>query len=114
MKHRGGRDKTTEYVFDGASGTQSDYGSNQPMIQQIASGSRAIIPPNVACGPTPFSSFGNDSFLHKLNSSSIGISGNFGVVNTSGFGANQSTSNLFGGVDDSLNKPTLGSKRNKH
>lgn len=51
MKHRG-RDKIVESIYDGS----SNVDGSQPIIQQIASGCRAIIP-NVACGPTPFSSF---------------------------------------------------------
>lgn len=53
MKHRG-RDKVIENIYDGGNNSTTD--GSQPIIQQIASGCRAIIP-NVACGPTPFSSF---------------------------------------------------------
>ncbi|XP_055318777.1 nuclear pore complex protein Nup58 isoform X2 [Sitodiplosis mosellana] len=54
MKHRG-RDKVN--IYDGGNNSAAD--GSQPIIQQIASGCRAIIP-NVACGPTPFSSFRNE------------------------------------------------------
>lgn len=106
MKHRG-RDKAIENIYDGAS---SNADITHPMIQQIASGCRAIIP-NVACGPTPFSSFPNDA-------STSGISAGFNVANSSGaFGTSQNASgfgasgSLFG--DFNLSKPPLGSKRAK-
>lgn len=57
MKHRG-RDKVVESVYDGGN---SNADGSQPIIQQIASGCRAIIP-NVACGPTPFSSFRSEPY----------------------------------------------------
>lgn len=111
MKHRGHRDRVSENIYDGAS---SSADISQPMIQQIASGCRAIIP-NVACGPTPFSSFPTDSY--KLNLSS-GISSGFNVTgNANNFGSNQATTSfgatgsLFG--DFNLSKPPLGSKRAK-
>lgn len=59
MKHRG-RDKVVESVYpDGGNSSNTD--GSLPIIQQIASGCRAIIP-NVACGPTPFSSFRNEPY----------------------------------------------------
>lgn len=57
MKHRG-RDKVIESVYE--SGNTNTDGP-LPIIQQIASGCRAIIP-NVACGPTPFSSFRQEPY----------------------------------------------------
>lgn len=57
MKHRG-RDRVIENVYDGGNSTAD---GSQPIIQQIASGCRAIIP-NVACGPTPFSSFRTEPY----------------------------------------------------
>lgn len=65
MKHRG-RDKVVESHYDG--GNSNADGSQPPIIQQIASGSRAIIPGNVACGPTPFSSFRTEPYgtLHSF------------------------------------------------
>lgn len=51
MRHRG--QNRVENVYDGGN---SNTDGSQPIFQQIPSGSRAIIP-NVACGPTPFSSF---------------------------------------------------------
>lgn len=100
MKHRG-RDKAIENIYDGSS---SNADISQQMIQRIASGCRAIIP-DVACGPTAFSSFPSDSY--KLNLTSD-IPGSFNVPgNTSAF-ANQST--LF---DFNSSKPPLGSKRAK-
>lgn len=109
MKHRG-RDKAIENIYDG--GSNADL--TQPMIQQIASGCRAIIP-NVACGPTPFSSFPADTYKSNL---SAGISSGFNVTgNTGVFGSNQNPTgfgaagSLFG--DFTLSKPPLGSKRAK-
>lgn len=124
MKHRE-KDKTIVNIYESAGGELID--SNQPMLQRLqTSGSRAIIP-NIACGPTPFSSFGiNQSVLNK---SLLGNSGNFnsntgwntsGTNPTSGFtfGAGAGGSGgLFGGStgDDSYNlqRPPLGTKRNK-
>lgn len=58
MKHRGRDNKVIESICD--SGNSNNDGS-LPIIQQIASGCRAIIP-NVACGPTPFSSFRTEPY----------------------------------------------------
>lgn len=106
MKHRG-RDKAIENIYDGAS---SNADITHPMIQQIASGCRAIIP-NVACGPTPFSSFPADPSTSGI-STGFNVTNNYGAFgasqNTSGFGASGS---LFG--DFNLSKPPLGSKRAK-
>lgn len=137
MKHRG-KDKTVVNIYESAGG---DFGDNtQPMIQKIASGSRAIIP-NVACGPTPFSSFGANQFaashLNKLNTSNANTIGSstayntnantsswglgnanqnpYQSGNTSGFNLGTATSFFGGSNDDSfLQKPPMGSKRNKH
>lgn len=106
MKHRG-RDKAIENIYDGGS---SNADITHPMIQQIASGCRAIIP-NVACGPTPFSSLTTDPLTSGISSgfNVTSSSGAFGTSqNTSGYGASGS---LFG--DFNLSKPPLGSKRAK-
>lgn len=88
MKHRG-RDKVLDSYHDGASST-AEY-THQPI--QIASGYRAIIP-NVACGPTPFSSIGIEPYgsLNRLNASAVTAAAAGG---TPGFGA-PSGSTLFG------------------
>lgn len=62
MKHRG-RDKVVEsggVYTDGTNSSNTNDGTLS-ITQQIASGCRAIIP-NVACGPTPFSSFRNEPY----------------------------------------------------
>lgn len=64
MKHRG-RDKVFESVYTD-NGNNSNNDGSLPIIQQIASGCRAIIP-NVACGPTPFSSFRNEPYGMHLS-----------------------------------------------
>lgn len=115
MKHRG-RDKAHEnFSHDSASNT----GENPSQSIQFASGYRAIIP-NVACGPTPFSSFGSEPYgnLHKLNSSASAIQSGFGVMNnnsTNTFGTNPNPGfgTYFGDKNYGLSNSALGSKRAK-
>lgn len=121
MKHRG-KDKTIN-IYDNVSG--NDYigggggSSNQPMIQQIAAGSRAIIQ-NIACGPTPFSSFGANQFNANLNKNLAGNTPawNPSNPNASNLGSGSASGSFFGntGGDDSykLQNPPIGTKRNKH
>lgn len=128
MKHRG-KDRASVNVYDSAA---SDFGAdvNQPLIQQIASGSRAIIP-NIACGPTPFSSFGVNRFgvTQRTNpgagstafdtaaSNAWNLGGSTGISQAStglNFGPAPGGS-LFGGLNDSykLQDPPIGAKRAK-
>lgn len=117
MKHRG-KDKTIN-IYDNVAG--KEYGDNQPMIHQIASGSRAIIQ-NIACGPTPFSSFGANQYNANLNKNLTGgLTSAWNVSNTSASnlgGGGGASGSFFGntGGDDSykLQSPPIGSKRNKH
>ncbi|XP_031637892.1 nuclear pore complex protein Nup58 isoform X2 [Contarinia nasturtii] len=115
MKHRG-RDKVmVESIYDGGNSSTAD--GSQPIIQQIASGCRAIIP-NVACGPpfsgpTPFSSFRTDPY---------GITSTLGMTSgsTNAFAATAAaTQNGFGtmgslfGDNSLLNGSAFTSKRAK-
>lgn len=117
MKHRG-KDKTIN-IYDSVAG--KEYGDNQPMIQQIASGSRAIIQ-NIACGPTPFSSFGANQYNGNLNKNLTGgLTSAWNASNTSASnlgGGGGASGSFFGNIagDDSykLQNPPIGTKRNKH
>lgn len=128
MKHRE-KDKSIVNIYESAGGERND--SSQPMFQRLqTSGSRAIIP-NVACGPTPFSSFTvNQAATSQLNKSllgnttGVGGSSNFNAgggwnasgTNPAGFNFGGGGGGLFGGASDdsyNLQKPPLGTKRNK-
>lgn len=116
MKHRG-KDKTIN-IYDSVTG--NEYGeSNQPMIQQIASGSRANIQ-NIACGPTPFSSFGANQFNANLSKNLTGNTSawNLSNQNASNLGGSGATTSFFGntGGEDSfkMHNSPIGTKRNKH
>lgn len=127
MKHRE-KGTTIVNVYEGA-GSEFD---NQQLTQRFHSTSRAIIP-NASCGPTPFSSFVGANQLGKqltagtnnannASNSAFGGSGNtWGgaaplAVGGMSFGGN---SGLFGNASGTteeynLQKPPLGTKRNKH
>lgn len=129
MKHRG-KDRANINIYDNAT---VDFGTdiNRPFVQQIASGSRAIIP-NIACGPTPFSSFGVNRFgvARKSNPNTTtnalelkaptnqwNLGGSTGISQPStgfNFGTNTGSS-LFGSLNDSykLHDPPIGAKRAK-
>lgn len=96
MKHRG-KDR-------GLQESSIDYGQmNHPMIQQIASGSRSIIQ-NIACGPTPFSSFGANQY-------NAGLSKNL-TSNLSAWGLTNSNATV-GDDNYKLQNQPMGTKRNK-
>lgn len=133
MKHRE-KGTTVVNVYDGA-GSEFD---SHPVMQRFHGSSRAIIP-NASCGPTPFSSFvGGNQFGKQLKTNSakpgnaLGSGGNaFGSNPGSAWGdvggtsSNRSGFGLTGGgglfgststTDDAYNlqKPPIGTKRNKH
>lgn len=127
MKHRE-KGTTIVNVYDGA-GSDID---NLQLTQRFHSASRAIIP-NASCGPTPFSSFVGANQLGQHLKPSANHAGNPGggafggsawgdssmPLGASGLGFGNSGGSLFGtGVgtteEYNLQKPPLGTKRNKH
>lgn len=133
MKHRE-KGTTIVNVYEGTSNEFDGYS----VVQRFHGSSRAIIP-NASCGPTPFSSFvGSNQFTKqlKMNTSRTGNSlggagSNFGSNVVSHWGElgsalpNQTSVGMAGGgglfgsnttTDDvyNLQKPPIGTKRNKH
>lgn len=123
IKHRE-KDKTIGNKFEGGSLFGESTG---PMLQRLATSTSKIIP-NVACGPTPFSSFGDfGSAQIKANASNnpenpyLSGSNAFNSTGTGGWnlgGGHSMGGGLFGsattGGIGELQSPPVGSKRNKH
>lgn len=127
MKHR---EKGTNIVTNLYEGSGSEFDTQQ-LTQRFLSATRAIIP-NASCGPTPFSSFVGANHLGPQLKSGANDSNNAGgsgamwgsstgrTLGNSGYGFGTSGSTgLFGAApgtteEYNLQKPPLGTKRNKH